>query len=195
MTQNSQYIMLLRTLVEETADHRISSSTDFAYLSGCIQGRLKETLSVSTLERIWGYVEGYQTIRESTLDVLARFVGFPDWKSFVTGYCEVPSAQSSMRIVAGAVPSSDIPEGGRLAIEWNPGRHVELLHLGGGQWRVEASVNSKLAAGDTFRCERFIPGQTLLLDNYRHGGEEPGLFAVGRRGGLTLVEQCQATPS
>ena len=97
MPVNPQHITLLRQLVEESADHKIATSTDFIFLSGEIQGRLKETLSVSTLKRIWGYVDGYASVRPSTLDILARFVGFSDWETFVSDYCEVESVQSSLR--------------------------------------------------------------------------------------------------
>lgn len=188
MSDTNQNINILRTLVEEAADHRVSTSTDFAFLSGCIQGRLKQTVSVSTLERIWGYVEGYQSVRESTLSILAQFVGYPDWKTFVADYCEVPSAQSSHRVTAPTLRAADVPAGASIAISWNPGRRCVLLHRGSGAWEVTESIKSKLAVGDTFRCQRFTLSQPLYLDDYRHADEEPGLYVVGNRGGLTAVE-------
>ena len=181
--------MLLRTLVEESADHRVSTSTDFAFLSGCIQGRLHQTLSVSTLERIWGYVEGYQSIRESSLSILAQFVGYPDWKTFVADYCDVPSAQSSHRVLASTMTCDDVPIGGTIVIEWNPGRHCSLQHLSDGQWQVVESIKSKLQPGDRFLCRRFTLNQPLYLEDFRHNDEEPTLFVVGNRGGLTKIEQ------
>lgn len=175
------------SLVEQAADHRISTSSDFAFLSGCIQGRLKQTVSVSTLERIWGYVDGYQNIRESTLDILARFVGFPDWKTFVADYCNVPSAQSSHRIAATSYSADQIPQGTLIAIEWNPNRHCLLLHLGDGRWRVEQSISSKLSIGNTFCCQRFILNEPLYLNDFKHGDDDSALFVVGNRGGLTKI--------
>lgn len=187
MSDLNQNISILRTLVEEAADHRVSTSTDFAFLSGCIQGRLHQTVSVSTLERIWGYVEGYQTIRESTLDILARFTGFADWRTFVADYCSVPSAQSSHRLSSPTLTADKVAVDALLTIEWNPGRRCLLRHLGDGLWRVEESIKSKLAPGDTFRCQRFTVGLPLFLDDYRHADEPPSLFVVGNRGGLTAI--------
>ena len=189
MSDINQNITILRALVEQAADHRINTSTDFAFLSGCIQGRLRQTISVSTLERICGYVEGYQSVRETTLSILAQFVGYPDWSTFVADYCEVPSAQSSHRVDAPLVMASDVEAGARMAIEWNPGRHCVLRHLGDGRWMVVESVKSKLAVGDTFRCSRFILNQPLYLEDFRHGNESPCLFVVGGRGGLTVAER------
>lgn len=185
MKTNKQNITILCSLVEQAADHRISTSSDFAFLSGCIQGRLKQTVSVSTLERIWGYVDSYQNVRESTLDILARFAGFPDWKTFVADYCNVPSAQSSHRIAATSYSADQIPQGTLVAIEWNPNRHCLLLHLGDGRWRVEQSINSKLSIGDTFSCQRFILNEPLYLNDFKHGDDDSALFVVGNRGGLT----------
>ena len=187
MRNKSQNITILCSVVEQAADHRISTSSDFTFLSGCIQGRLKQTVSTSTLERIWGYVDGYQNVRESTLDILARFAGFPDWKTFVADYCNVPSAQSSRRIMASSYSADQIPQDTLLAIEWNPNRHCLLLHLGNGRWRVEQSINSKLAIGDTFSCQRFILNEPLYLNDFKHADDEPALFVVGNRGGLTKI--------
>lgn len=188
MKDINQNIMLLRALVEESANHRLSTSTDFAFLSGCIQGRLHQTLSVSTLERIWGYVDGYQSVREGTLSILAQFVGFPDWATFVADYCNVPSAQSSHRVMAPSLMASEVPTGDRIVIEWNPERKCTLVHLGDGLWRVEESIKSKLLVGDTFLCQRFTLNQPLFLEDYHHENEPPSLFVVGKRGGLTRVE-------
>lgn len=189
MSDINQNIMLLRALVEEAADHRLSTSTDFAFLSGCIQGRLHQTLGVSTLERIWGYVESYQSVRESSLSILAQFVGYPDWSTFVADYCEVPSAQSSRRVLASTLTADQVPDGGSIVIEWSPGRRCTLRHLSDGKWKVTERVKSKLQCGDTFRCRRFTLNQPLYLEDFRHADEEPCLFVVGNRGGLTRVER------
>lgn len=188
MLDNNQNIMLLRTLSEEAAGHRVSTSTDFTFLSGCIQGRLKETLSVSTLERVWGYVEGYRNIRESTLDVLSRFVGYPDWKTFVADYCEVPSAQTSHRILAPTLTADEVPTGKNVVIEWVPGRRVILRHEGDGCWQVMESERSKLAVGDRFRCHRFTLNQPLYLEDLQQIEAPSNLFVVGCKGGLTRAE-------
>ena len=67
MPDTIQNINPLRQRVEESANHRIKTSTNFTFLSGMIQERLGDTLGPSTLKRIWGYVEGYASTRESTL--------------------------------------------------------------------------------------------------------------------------------
>ncbi len=191
MSDINQNIMILRSLVEESVDHRLNTSTDFAYLAGCIQGRLKQTISVSTLERIWGYVKGYQTVRESTLSILAQFIGYSDWSTFVRDYCDVPSAQSSHRVTMPMLTYNEVPVGGEVIIEWNPNRHCKLRHDGQGYWTVVESLRSKLSSGDKFLCYRFTLHQPLYLDEFRHKEEEPCIFVVGNRGGLTKADRVE----
>ena len=75
MPEISQNIALLRHCVEESANHRIKTSTDFTFLSGVIQERLGETIATSTLKRLWGYVDGYASTRAATLNILALCEG------------------------------------------------------------------------------------------------------------------------
>lgn len=186
MPVNPQHITLLRQLVEESADHKIATSTDFIFLSGEIQGRLKETLSVSTLKRIWGYVDGYASVRPSTLDILARFVGFSDWETFVSDYCEVESVQSSHRVVSESIYAKDLIVGDRVEIQWNPNRRCMLIYMGDNLFEVSESVNAKLKAGARFLCQRFTLNQPLYVDVLDNEGRTE-LFVMGNKGGLTKI--------
>ena len=56
---------------------------DFEFLSACIFQRLNETVSVSTLKRLWGYTAQYATTRTATLNLLAHFVGYDSYEAFV----------------------------------------------------------------------------------------------------------------
>ncbi len=186
MSVNLQHITLLRQLVEESADHRIETSNDFIFLSGEIRGRLNENLSVSTLKRLWGYVDGYASVRPSTLDILARFVGFPDWETFVSDYCEVESVQSSHRVVSPSLYSKDLDAGRQVNICWNPNRCCLLKHLGNSLFEVITSDNAKLKSGDRFLCQHFTLNQPLYVELLTKDGNTE-LFVMGNKGGLTSL--------
>lgn len=186
MTINPQHITLLRQCVEKSADHPIATSNDFIFLSGEIQGRLKETLSVSTLKRLWGYVDGYTTVRVTTLDILARFVGFPDWETFVSDYCEVESVQSSHRVTNPSLYANALNADAKVEICWNPNRRCLLTYRGENLFVVTESENAKLKAGDSFLCDRFTQNEPLYV--YRVGEDgSTELFVMGNKGGLTKV--------
>ncbi len=188
MSVNPQHITLMRQLVEESADHPIATSTDFIFLSEEIQDRVKETLSVSTLKRLWGYVDGYASVRQNTLDILARFVGFPDWETFVSDYCEEESVQSSHRVVSKSFCTKDLDIGNQVEIAWNPNRRCVIKHLGDGLFEVSESVNAKLKAGDRFLCQRFTLNQPLLVELLTKD-DNTELFVMGNKGGLTKISK------
>lgn len=188
MTINQQHITLLRQLVEESADHPISTSNDFIFLSREIQGRLKETLSVSTLKRLWGYVDGYTTVRTSTLEILARFVGFPDWETFVSDYCEVESVQSSHRVVNPSLYANELNPYDQVEIRWNPNRRCLLTYRGKNLFVVAETENAKLKAGDSFLCDRFTLNEPLYVHKIVEN-DAIELFVMGNKGGLTKVRK------
>lgn len=184
MPVNPQHITLLRQLVEESANHTVTTSNDFIFLSGEIQGRLKETLSASTLKRLWGYVEGYASVRPSTLDILARFTGFPDWETFVSDYCEVESVQSSHRVMSESLYTKDLNAGDQVKICWNPNRRCLLKYLGYSLFEVISSENAKLKPCDRFLCQRFTMNQPLYVELLTKDGNTE-LFVMGNKGGLS----------
>ena len=188
MSLNPQHIALLRQLVAESADHSIKTSTDFIFLSGEIQGRLKETVSTSTLKRIWGYVDGYASVRTVTLDVLARFTGFPDWETFVSDYCETESVQSSHKVMAKSLHSNELAIYDKVEICWNPNRRLMLCYKGNNLFEVTESENAKLKVGDSFICERFTLNEPLYVEHILDVGNKE-LFVMGNKGGLTKVSR------
>ncbi|PWG81398.1 hypothetical protein [Pararcticibacter amylolyticus] len=85
MTDTQFFIEKYRTLVETRIGWGKSDnwqSQDFETLSGEIFKKTGVLLSASTLKRIWGKVRYNSTPNLATLDALARFVDFPNWRSF-----------------------------------------------------------------------------------------------------------------
>lgn len=187
MPQNDNDILALREMVEESVSRKMKTPADFQFLTGVIQERCKETLGVTTLKRIWGYVEGYDTTRFSTLSILARCVGFHDWDDFRENHHR--SGESSNMVVGRALYPDEIPLEGFVRIAWAPDRRVVLRHLGEGSFLVMESENSKLKPGDTFHCSCFIIGEPLYLDRFVRDDNPPTLFVVGNKGGLTEVRK------
>ncbi len=150
MAPNDNDILILRDMVEKSVSRKIKTPADFQFLTGVIQERCKETLGVTTLKRIWGYVDGYDSTRYSTLSILSRCVGFRDWDDFLENHTR--SEDSSNIVLGRALYPNDIAKGICLRITWSPDRRVVLRHLGDGNFKVEKSENSKLKPNDTFHC-------------------------------------------
>lgn len=188
MTLNPQHITLLRQLVSDVSNHRLETTTDFTFLAGEIYGRVKERLSVSTLKRLWGYVEGYASVRPATLDILARFAGFSDYETFVADYCEVEGVQSSHRVTGNSIYAHDLKVGDTLEITWSPNRRCLVTYQGDSVFVVTEAKNSKLKLGDRFLCDRFTLNEPLYVE-YLMQDNKKELFVVGNKGGLTTLHR------
>ena len=187
MNDQENNIMLLRQMVEESVSRKMKTPADFQFLTGVIQERCRETLGVTTLKHIWGYIDGYDTLRFSTLSLLARCVGFRDWDDFVENHNG--KGESSNLVLGRSLYATDVPMDEQLTITWAPDRRVLLQHNGNGYFTVIESDNSKLKPDDSFHCTCFIIGQPLYLDHFVRGNKPPTLFVVGNKGGLTNVER------
>jgi len=85
---NDDAIEKLRKTVEKTLDREMRTPKDFTFLADSIFEKLHETVSPTTLKRMWGYLSEPVTPRLSTLDILSQFVGYSSWNDFCMA--EVP---------------------------------------------------------------------------------------------------------
>lgn len=75
----------LLIIIEQQLDWGESAawqSKDFENLNQLILEKTKVSLSASTLRRLWGRVEYNHMPSTTTLDTLARFAGFENWRAF-----------------------------------------------------------------------------------------------------------------
>lgn len=85
MEKEKQLLILCRQLIEQSlnwGDSSIWSNDDFEQLSEKIFEQTKVQLSVSTLKRIWGKVKYENFPTAGTLNALASFLGYENWRDF-----------------------------------------------------------------------------------------------------------------
>lgn len=181
MDKNSPEILELKRMAEERLKRKMKTPNDFIFLSGAIWDRTHETLSPTTLKRLWGYVEGAVQTRESTLDILSRFLGYRDLEDFMV---QVNKTGGSNLVASFHIRTDDLQPGDRVSVSWQPGRWCTFRYLGDGRFIVEKAENSKLKEGDTFCASLFILGEPLYLSDLVHGTNPPVDFVVGNRDGL-----------
>ena len=71
----------------------IESAADFDSLSISIRESISETISPSTLKRIFGYVKYDAEPSATTLSILSRYAGYTGWSDFCRNY--IPSETGS----------------------------------------------------------------------------------------------------
>lgn len=67
--------------IEQQLNREMHTPADFDYLSEQLLKKTGSSVSSTTLMRIWGYRPSV-TVRVSTLDILARFIGYEDYTHF-----------------------------------------------------------------------------------------------------------------
>ena len=186
MQNSSPEISELKQQIEESLGRKMKTSSDFTFLSGAIWERTHDNLSASTLKRIWGYVDGPDKTRNSTLNILSKFLGFKDWDGFLE---HISQGNGSDPVKKRHIKTDDLSVDDLVLVSWKPNRHCTFRYLGDYRFVVEQDENSKLKVGNTFRCGLFILGEPLYMNNLVQGNEPPVAFVVGNKDGLCELEK------
>ena len=187
---DSPQLAALREEIEELVG-KMYSHSNFTHLSGLIGYKCKEHISVTTLERIWGYsTRNASKISVRTLDVLARFVECDNWEEYCKRLREKFQRGSEIFRATGAINSNDLTSGTKVRIAWQPDRICVIEYLGGNRYVAVKCENSSMKPGDTFTCLTIQKGRELYLENFTRCGKEPAgeCYVVGQISGLTTAE-------
>lgn len=176
----------LKSLAECKYGKMLSTTTDFEVFSLHLSKLLNQTVSPSTLKRMWGYVSDSHKPRMFTLDVLSQYLGHRNYTDFII-WLKKSHRYNSSFFNADQLISCTIIPGTVVEIGWSPNRLVRLTYLGDSTYEVIESENSKMCPGDRFVTGCFIKKQPLLLPYLeRKDGRTPP-FIAGRNGGLTII--------
>ena len=173
--------------VEKKYGRRVTTTTDFESLSVVIEHEIGEMLSSSTLKRMWGYVSLNPIPRKTTLDILCRYIGKWDFRTFCEDLKHSPEYESHF-FTARFVSVADLQKGAKVTIGWAPNRIVTLDYLGEFSFEVRESINSKLEKGDRFELSTLILGYPLYISRILRGGEYTPSYVAGQTTGLNLLE-------
>lgn len=186
MNKTSPEIAELKKQIEASVKRKMKTPTDFIFLSGAVWDHTHETMSPTTLKRLWGYIEGADKTRNSTLEILSRFLGFTNWEEFVES---ISQEGNSDEVLSPHIKASELKKGDLVKVSWRPNRRCTFRYLGKEQFVVEEAENSKLKVGDTFCCSLFILGEPLYLSRLVQDNNSPIDFVVGNKGGLCELKR------
>lgn len=177
----NQVITYLLRKVEAKYGQHPKTPGMFDLLALDIKKTCGQSISVSTLKRVWGYVQSTHEPSQETLSLLARYVGSRDWDDFQQSYSE------SGFINRPVITADHIPAGQLLRLSWQPDHHCVVEHLGDGLFVVRQSEGSKLMAGDTFYTEIMGVGLPLYAHDLTHDGVRHKLYVAGAHSGLQNI--------
>ena len=184
--QHSPEIQCLRRDIEQHMEQQLQSPADFQLLIHRIWEKQHAVLSLSTIKRLWGYVESNGAPRLSTLNTLAQFLNFTDWHAYLVSLEQRGGIESAMFTGEG-IQTSELKKGDLIAVAWQPNRQCAFRYLGENQFVVVDSKNAKLQKNTTFSAVRFMIGQPMYLDNILLADGTHTSYVAGKRNGLTSV--------
>ena len=174
-------IQLLKT--KSGSDLRLPSDCELVSLD--IQSKTGIRIGATTLKRLVGFAQDERTPHTSTLDAIARYLGYAHWEELTkiedTGNSGFDSTDEEVR-------SADLPVDACVEITYLPDRLVRMQYLGNQRYRIVDSQNSKLRTDDKVEIQNFVLHHPLLVLNVWRNGESLGQFTAGRVSGLSSVK-------
>ena len=166
---------------------KMNQHRDFVALSEIIFKRTHETISPTTLKRLWGVVtDQHCNPSMHTLDLIAESINYKSYQLFCK-QCERRNkkgkSQSELFFGSGCY-AEDLDVDDEIIVKWLPNRQCVFRYLGNNKFVVLESKNSQLNAGDTFFCEAFIENEVLNLHKLSHGGKENLCYKAGLDKGI-----------
>ena len=182
--ENEPLIQQLKDSIEQMINRKMYTPKDFDFLSEKIFSRLNIMVSATTLKRLWGYLNEGNVPRKSTLSILAQFIGYRDWDSFIEAAGHENADSQSNLILSRRLSSFALMKGDIIQLNWLPNRICKIMYLGNCMYEVINSENAKLQSGDTFHCSIFIEGEPLYIDNLTHGTYQNIAYVAGKKDGI-----------
>lgn len=186
---NSPEIVALKQTIEQRFKRTLETRTDFAMLVLDIEKCTHNHLSENTLRRLWGRINGYNTVFTRTLDVLSNYVGYAHFQEFCQTFKKEDYRESHIIQQSESISIEQLTPGDRIRIGWLPDRICIVEFIGGRTFKAIECRNSTLQSGDTFECSVMLKNYPLFVENLVHGGEHCMRYSIGIDNGLTMLEK------
>ena len=162
-----------------------ASPSEFNELCLSIQEKTGRTISLSSIKRIWGYVnyKGFPSL--SILNILSQYNGFKDWDTFVNGNLDDESGFLDESVIH----ATSLRRGERVALTWNSCKSCEIECIDPLRFRVIKSQNIKLQPGDTFTMHTLILGLPLYITDIVRGDISLPAYIGAKKGGLSSIKR------
>lgn len=177
---NDGQLRQLRDAIEISLGREMRTPRDFDFLRQCIFARTRNMISASTLKRLWNYMPQGK-VRETTLSLLAQFLGYKSWDAFLRGD---RTEGASDFILSRHLWTDDIEPETHINLTWHPGRRCLIRYIGNGSFEVVESENTRLKPQMTFRCGKFIEGEPLFIDRLTIDGVRSVSYVCGKISGI-----------
>ncbi len=191
--EDKEALTAIIKITNENLGYRPTTPTGFNDLSRQIQQITGETLSTSSIKRIWGYVHYNKSFSPTTLNILARFNGMKDWEDFKKILRENPPTDDDSGFHnENIIETNKYSSGDRILLSWNDGKQCELECVGHMRFRVLKSENIKLKSSDIVTLHTLCIGQPVYISDIIRGDIHFNNYIGAKRGGLLSIKEFPA---
>ena len=160
---------------------------DFSTLAILIANETKSTIGVTTLKRLFGYINDPRETNKGTLNILAQYLGYHSWEEYA----------STVRIDSDWNVESDTI----WIVNLSVGTVVEVVYLNrtvtfevvnaeeGKALRVADAKNSSLHKGDIAYIDRLRKGERLEARKVCRGGASGAYRTNGELKSINIINK------
>ena len=171
--------------LQRCCSHTLQIPADCEYLALDIESKTGVHIGATTLKRLVGFAADARSPHESTLNLIAQYLGYVNWQELAK---TDTNGNSGFEKTEEEIRSADLTIGSRVEITYLPDRRVVLDYQGDNRYCVSVNENSKLSVGDLVEVYNFVLRHPLLAINVWRNGEALGQFTAGRVSGLSSIQ-------
>lgn len=170
--------------LKSRSGNELRQPSDCEFLALDIQSKTGVRIGATTLKRLLGFAEDDRQPHASTLDVIARYLGYAHWDELTA---VDDKGNSGFDATDEEVRSADLLAEAVVEVTYLPDRKISMQYLGNNHYQIIESENSKLQVGDEVEVLNFVLHHPLLVLNVWRSGQSLGQFTAGRVSGLSSI--------
>lgn len=175
---------IIKKEIENKFGKEIRYPADCDALSAHISDQTGQSISITTLKRMFGFVNGTHEPRLYTLDVLAQYLGYPNWDVYYEKFIHI---ENSEFFTAEQIEIDALKPDAVIEITYDPDRIIRLVYQGNYLFNVEHSTNSKLLKGDQLIIVSIVKHYPLIIASVLRDEKNLGKFVAGKTSGITSI--------
>ncbi len=169
--------------------------TDFSILFMLIKKKTNSSISISSLKRIWGYVDYRSFPSPNTLNILSRFNEYYDWATFLKENDILTENDVSEYLADSLIYADSLTPGDVLAISWYKDKACTLEYLSEHRFKVLDSSNIKLLADDEVTLHSICVGLPICVSDIVRGDTVIPGYIGAKNNGILKITFCNRAAS
>lgn len=156
----------------------VTTAAGATMLANDIESKTGERLAANTIKRLVGVIPYNNKPRITTLNIIARYLGWPSWESLMNDHRSSAFGGRNPFFTTKKLRNTIVK------FKWEPDREITLIHLSRTKYKVLESINSQLQAGDILCIDLLADKCPFFAKDVIRNGEHLGTYAAATENGI-----------